>query len=75
MYRNADQKLEFTPRIRAVEQAIRPRLREWKPRENTLIDPVPLEGRNPFADVFEEMPDAPYRMSSRWPTASCAPGW
>lgn len=60
MYQDADRLLMFTPRIRAVEQAIRPRLRRWKLREDTLIDPVPLEGRNPFADVFEEMPDAPY---------------
>jgi len=60
MYRDAENKLVFSPRLRAVEKAIRPRLRRWKLRENTLVDPVPLEGRNPFADVFEEMPDAPY---------------
>lgn len=54
------EKLRFSERMLLVEQDVRARLRDWRDRENTHINPVPLAGRNPFADVFEEMPEAPY---------------
>ena len=60
MYRNAEKKLNFTPRMQVVEKDIRARLRLRNDRELTYIEPIPLDGRNPFADVFEEMPEAPY---------------
>ena len=60
MYRDTNQKLEFTPRMQTVQADIRSRLRLRDDREKTYIDPIPLSGRNPFADVFEEMPNAPY---------------
>ncbi|MBQ9757332.1 MAG: hypothetical protein IJW15_02800 [Clostridia bacterium] len=60
MYKNIDKKLQFTDRFKKVEEGVRARLRPRNPREFTLIDPIPTEGKNPFADVFEEMPDAPY---------------
>ena len=52
--------MKFTPRMQAVQADIKSRLRKRDLRENTFIDPIPLNGANPFADVFEEMPDAPY---------------
>jgi len=60
MYKNIDDKLQFTERFRKVEEGVRARLRPRDPREFTNIDPIPVEGKNPFADVFEEMPDTPY---------------
>ena len=54
------EKLQFTPRVAAVQADVKSRLRKWQDRENTYIDPIPLNGANPFADVFEQMPDAPY---------------
>ncbi len=60
MFKNIDEKLQFTDRIKKVESGVRARLRPRDPREFTLIDPIPTNGMNPFADVFEEMPDAPY---------------
>ncbi len=60
MYRNIEDKLQFTDRFKKVEAGVRARLRLRDPREFTLIDPIPTNGKNPFADVFEEMPDAPY---------------
>ena len=46
------EKLRFSERMLLVEQDVRARLRDWRDRENTHINPVPLAGRNPFADVF-----------------------
>lgn len=61
MYTDLNEKLPFTDRIKAVEADVRKRLRPWAYREGTfLASQVPTEGKNPFADVFEEMPDAPY---------------
>lgn len=60
MYRDTESKLQFTPRMQVVEKDIRARLRLRNDRELTYIEPIALDGRNPFADVFEEMPDAPY---------------
>ena len=60
MYKNINDKLEFTDRFKRVEAGVRARLRPRDPREFTLIEPIPTNGKNPFADVFEQMPDAPY---------------
>jgi len=60
MYKNIDEKLQFTDRLKAVEKDIRARLKPQGVREGTHIEPIPTNGMNPFADVFEEMPDAPY---------------
>ncbi|MBE6569493.1 MAG: hypothetical protein E7658_04665 [Ruminococcaceae bacterium] len=61
MYRNPAENLVFTDRIKAVEEDVRSRLRPQSAREGTyLICPTSTRGQNPFADVFEEMPDAPY---------------
>ena len=54
------EKLEFSPRVLAVQADIKGRLRKRDDRENTYIDPIPLNGADPFADVFAENPDAPY---------------
>ena len=55
-----NEKLVFTNRMKEVEKGIRKRLRPRDFREMTLIDPVSTNGNNPFADVFEEMPNSPY---------------
>jgi hypothetical protein len=60
MYKNVFEKLVFTNRMKSVERGIRKRLRPRDFREVTLIDPVSANGKNPFADVFEEMQTAPY---------------
>ncbi len=54
------EKLEFSSRLLSVQADIKSRLRKRDLREYTYIDPIPLNGANPFADVFEQMPDAPY---------------
>lgn len=56
----AHEKLIFTDRMAAVKADIHPRLRLRNAREDTFIEPIPRDGRDPFADVFEEMPDTPY---------------
>ena len=60
MYKNIEEKLQYSPRFKKVEEGVRARLRPHKLRESTLIDPIPVNAQNPFADVFEEMPEAPY---------------
>lgn len=60
MYKNIDEKLQFSDRMKKVESSVRSRLRPRDLREATHIEPIPTDGKNPFADVFEEMPDAPY---------------
>ena len=54
------EKIQFCARLLSVQADIKGRLRKRDDRENTYIDPIPLKGANPFADVFEEMPDSPY---------------
>lgn len=56
---NVREKLTFTERMERVHTDILSRLRPRDAREFTYIDPVPPVG-NPFADVFEQMSDAPY---------------
>lgn len=61
MYTYTDKKLPFTDRISAVESQVRGRLKPQAYREGTfLVSSVSTGGKNPFADVFEEMPEAPY---------------
>lgn len=60
MYKMIEEKFPLSPRMKAVEGDIRKRLCPRDLREGTHINPIPTAGRNPFADVFEEMPDAPY---------------
>lgn len=60
MFKNMNENLRFTDRLKKVEEGVRARLRPRNSREFTLIDPIPADGKNPFADVFEEMADAPY---------------
>ncbi len=50
----------FSPRMAAVHAEIKPRVREFRLREDTWCSPVEAGDKNPFADVFTEMPDAPY---------------
>lgn len=59
-YRSTEERLQFTARMMRVKEDIHPRLRCRNAREDSRIEPVPHHGRNPFADEFEEHPDAPY---------------
>jgi len=58
-YRSIDEKLVFSPRMERVYQDILPRLKHNRDREGTETSPVGTDGKDPFVDVFEEMPDTP----------------
>ena len=58
-YTFTDQKLTFSPRVEALHRALEPRLKHRDCREMTFTGPE-YDGKTPFLDVFEEMPDAPY---------------
>ncbi len=59
-YTMLDEHLIFSDRIEAIKADIKTRLRPRDTREGTMIDPISTGCRNPFADVFEENPNAPY---------------
>ena len=59
-YRSVEQPIPFSERVEAIRQNILPRLRKRNQREGTHIEPIDSGNRNPMADAFEEMPDAPY---------------
>ncbi len=58
-YRSTEEKLVFSPRMERVYKDVLTRLKGNRDREGTETSPVEPEGRDPFVDVFEEMPDAP----------------
>ncbi len=58
-WRNADEKLMMSERLEALGRTVRARLKGFDAEENTKTGP-PANGEEPFLDVFEEMPDAPY---------------
>ena len=58
-YTFTDQKLTFSPRVEALHRALEPRLKHRDCREMTFTGPE-YDGKTPFLDVFEEMPEAPY---------------
>ena len=53
----------FSDRMERVYRGVLSRLRPNREREDTKTCPVEIENQNPFADVFEEMPDAPYVLA------------
>lgn len=52
-------KLQFSTRMQRVCDQVEPRLLPYSFREGTRTSPLQPEDRNPFLDVFEEMPDKP----------------
>ena len=58
--RDCEEKLVLTHRMEKVHENILPRLRKRDLREDTYINEVDTEGKNPFLDVFLEMKDEPY---------------
>lgn len=58
-YTYIDKKFEFSPESAKVYDALRHRIHGWDDREETWTGPK-FDGKTPFLDVFEEMPDAPY---------------
>ena len=54
MYKNIDEKLQLSERLKKVEEGVRARVLPKDFREITLIDPIPCGGRDPFADVLKE---------------------
>lgn len=61
-YNSADWKMEFSPEMQQVYTDLLSRLQPYGAREYTSTGPDRANGKNPFADVFEEMPDAPYAI-------------
>ncbi len=59
-YAMLDEALKFTERMELVQADIKTRLQPKDMREETYIQPITTDGRNPFADAFEEDPKAPY---------------
>ena len=59
-YSMIEEKLPFSDRLELVHQNVLTRLYNRNFREFTKTSPAPMEGKNPFADVFEEMEEAPY---------------
>ena len=59
-YRNTNEKLVFTDRMEKVREEILGRVLKFQKREDTHCSPAPESDANPFVDVFNEMPDAPY---------------
>ena len=59
-YKRTDEKFEFSPRMARVKADIMPRLLPQSAREDTVCNLCETGGRNPFLDVFLEMPDAPH---------------
>ena len=58
-YKYTDKKLEFSPEVQAVVDEVVPRLCSRDDRENTRTGAA-FDGKTPFIDAFEELPDAPY---------------
>lgn len=59
-YKNKEEKFGFSDRMAKVRSDILPRLLSQNERENTVCNLCDDGGRNPFLDVFREMPDAPH---------------
>lgn len=58
-YTYTDKKLEFSPEVQAVIDEVVPRLCSRDDRENTRTG-AEFDGKTPFIDAFEQLPDAPY---------------
>ena len=61
-YSSVDWKLAFSPNMQRVYDDLMERLQPYGAREHTSTGPDRAGGKNPFADVFAEMPDAPYAI-------------
>ena len=61
-YSSVDWKLAFSPNMQRVYDDLMERLQPYGAREYTSTGPDRAGGKNPFADVFAEMPDAPYAI-------------
>ena len=59
-YTMIDEKMELTERMKAVKANIHTRLRKRGQREGTHLEIISSDHRDPFTDVFEANPDAPY---------------
>ena len=58
-YTYLDRKFEFSPRAKQALEDSLTFFHGWDDREETFTGPD-FDGKTPFLDVFEEMPDAPY---------------
>ena len=61
-YKSLDEILSFSPRMESVLADVKARLLPNRVRESTATGPRDTLGLNPFADVFESMPDEPYEI-------------
>ncbi len=58
-YSYIDKKFEFSTESAKLHEALNRRMHGWDDREETWTGPK-FDGKTPFLDVFEEMPDSPY---------------
>ncbi len=61
-YKSLDEIISFSPRMESVMADVKARLLPNRVRELTSTGPRDEVGLNPFADVFESMPDEPYEI-------------
>ncbi|MBQ8523692.1 MAG: hypothetical protein IJ457_03630 [Clostridia bacterium] len=61
-YTYLDKKYELSPEMQRVVDEVEPRMFDRNMREGTFTG-APYDCREPFLDVFEEMPDAPYAIA------------
>ena len=59
-YTMTDTSLEFSERIKLVQENVKSRLRPRNDREDTHTSPVGTNGKDPIFDAFNEDPNAPY---------------
>lgn len=60
-YDSSEDRICFSPAIEALRKATFARAKPNRVREGTRTGPDP-DGKTPFLDVFERMPDAPYAV-------------
>jgi len=57
-FKSTEEKLAFSERIQKTYEEVLPRLKSNRTREGTNTSPVDTNGRDPFSEVFIEMPEA-----------------
>ncbi|MBQ7160862.1 MAG: hypothetical protein IJR90_04050 [Clostridia bacterium] len=58
-YRSNEEKFELSPLMESEYAVVRARMKDWDAREMTRTGPEP-DGKEPFLEAFESMPDEPY---------------
>jgi len=61
-YKSLDELLSFSPCMETLMAEVKARLLPNRVRETTATGPRDEKGLNPFADIFESMPDEPFAI-------------